>query len=124
MFLLISQKAKLLVTFGPNGAGKSTTTKIMCGILTPTSGDCIINGKIPYKERKDYVKDIGVVFGQRTQLWWDVPPDDSFYLLRDIYKIPKNDFEKTRKTLIDSLNLGDIIHTPTRQLSLRTKNAM
>lgn len=124
IFLLIFKKAKSLVTFGPNGAGKSTTTKIMCGILNPTSGSCIINGKVPYKERKEYVKNIGVVFGQRSQLWWDVPPDDSFYLLRDIYQIPKNDFENTRKMLIDSLNLADFVNVPTRQLSLRSKNAM
>lgn len=104
--------------YGPNGAGKSTTIKIMCGILNPSSGECIINGKVPYKERKEYVKDIGVVFGQRSQLWWDVPPDDSFYLLRDIYKIPKNDFESTRAMLIDALDLSQIIKTPTRQLSL------
>lgn len=114
----------MLVISGPNGAGKSTTTKVMCGILTPTSGDCLINGKVPYKQRKDYVKDIGVVFGQRSQLWWDVPPDDSFYLLRDIYKIPKENFEKTRKMLIESLNLDDILHVPTRQLSLRSTNEM
>ena len=103
---------------GPNGAGKSTTIKIMCGILVPSSGTCIIDGKVPYKERKDYVKNIGVVFGQRSQLWWDVPPDDSFYLLRDIYKIPKEEFEKTRKKLIEALDLEQVIHTPTRQLSL------
>ena len=109
---------------GPNGAGKSTTTKIMCGILTPTSGKCIIHGKIPYKERKNYVKDIGVVFGQRSQLWWDVPPDDSFYLLKDIYQISKTNFEKTRKMLVETLSLEEILHTPTRQLSLRSKNAM
>ncbi len=90
----------------------------MCGILTSTSGNCIINGKVPYKERKDYVKDIGVVFGQRSQLWWDVPPDDSFYLLRDIYKIPNEEFEETRQMLIEALDLSQIIHTPTRQLSL------
>ncbi len=90
----------------------------MCGILVPTSGELLINGYVPYKERKAYVKDIGVVFGQRSQLWWDVPPDDSFYLLKDIYKIPKNDFESTRKMLIDSLELGQFIQTPTRQLSL------
>lgn len=105
-------------TYGPNGAGKSTTTKIMCGILNPTSGECIINGKVPYKQRKDYVKDIGVVFGQRSQLWWDVPPDDSFYLLRDIYKIPKSNFEETREMLIEKLNIGEIVNVPTRQLSL------
>lgn len=77
---------------GPNGAGKSTTIKIMCGILTPTSGECVINGMIPWKDRANYVKDIGVVFGQRSQLWWDVPVIDSFYLLKDIYKIPDDVF--------------------------------
>lgn len=111
-------KARLLGTYGPNGAGKSTTTKIMCGILTPTSGECVINGLVPYKQRKEYVQDIGVVFGQRSQLWWDVPPDDSFYLLKDIYKIPKEKFDKTREMLVDSLNIGGIINVPTRQLSL------
>ena len=121
---MIYQKEKLLVTFGPNGAGKSTTTKIMCGILTPTSGKCIVNGKVPYKERKNYVKDIGVVFGQRSQLWWDVPPEDSFYLLKDIYKISKEKFEKTRNMLVDALNIEDIVHVPTRQLSLRSEDAM
>ena len=72
---------------GPNGAGKSTTIKIMCGILTPESGECRINGLIPYKQRQDYVKDIGVVFGNRSALWWDVPVEDSFELLREIYNI-------------------------------------
>jgi len=81
-------------------------------------GKCIINNKVPYKERSEYVKNIGVVFGQRSQLWWDVPPDDSFYLLRDIYKIPKDEFEVTRKMLIDALDLSQVIKIPTRQLSL------
>ncbi len=90
----------------------------MCGILNPTSGNCVIDNKVPYKERKSYVKNIGVVFGQRSQLWWDVPPDDSFYLLRDIYNIPKCDFEKNRKMLIEALDLGNFINVPTRQLSL------
>ncbi len=81
-------------------------------------GECVIDGKVPYKERTEYVKNIGVVFGQRSQLWWDVPPDDSFYLLRDIYKIPKKEFLSTRKTLIKALNLNSIIKIPTRQLSL------
>ena len=87
-------------------------------------GKCVIDGKVPYKERTEYVKNIGVVFGQRSQLWWDVPPDDSFYLLRDIYKIPKDEFESTRKMLIDALDLSQVIKTPTRQLSLRSENAM
>jgi len=90
----------------------------MCGILTPTSGKCVIDGKIPYKNRTEYVKNIGVVFGQRSQLWWDVPPDDSFYLLRDIYKIPKDEFESTRAMLIKALDLSHVIKIPTRQLSL------
>ena len=81
-------------------------------------GSCVINGKVPYKERTEYVKNIGVVFGQRSQLWWDVPPDDSFYLLRDIYKIPKDEFESTRTMLIKALDLSSVIKVPTRQLSL------
>lgn len=90
----------------------------MCGILNPTSGKCIIDNKVPYKDRKEYVKNIGVVFGQRSQLWWDVPPDDSFYLLRDIYKVPNKEFEDTREMLIEALDLSQIIKIPTRQLSL------
>ena len=82
---------------GPNGAGKSTTIKIMSGILTPTSGTCKINGLVPWKNRREFVKNIGVVFGQRSQLWWDVPVIDSFELLRDIYKIPKDEFDQTFK---------------------------
>lgn len=72
---------------GPNGAGKSTTIKIMSGILSPTSGNCLISGLVPWKDRKKYVKNIGVVFGQRSQLWWDVPIIDSFELLKDIIVI-------------------------------------
>lgn len=103
---------------GPNGAGKSTTIKIMCGILTPDSGECIINGMVPYKERKKYVKDIGVVFGNRTGLWWDVPVDDSFELIKSIYKIPEENYKRQKEMLVEMLNIGEIIKTPTRQLSL------
>ncbi len=81
-------------------------------------GKCVIDGKVPYKERASYVKNIGVVFGQRSQLWWDVPPNDSFYLLRGIYKIPKDEFESTKSTLIEALDLKSVIKIPTRQLSL------
>ena len=73
---------------GPNGAGKSSTIKIMSGILPPDSGECLINGRIPWKDRIAHVREIGVVFGQRSQLWWDVPVIDSFELIRDIYKVP------------------------------------
>lgn len=103
---------------GPNGAGKSTTIKIMCGILTPDSGNCTINGLVPYKDRRKYVKDIGVVFGNRSALWWDVPVEDSFELLKEIYNIPDSEYLKQKKMLTQMLNIEQIIKTPTRQLSL------
>lgn len=103
---------------GPNGAGKSSTIKILSGILNPDSGTCLINGRVPFQERKAHVKEIGVVFGQRSQLWWDVPVIDSFELLKDIYKIPQNDYRNMKEELIFLLNLEDIIKTPARQLSL------
>ncbi|MBE1445216.1 ATP-binding cassette domain-containing protein [Paenibacillus sp. OAS669] len=103
---------------GPNGAGKSTTIKVMSGILVPDRGTCTIKGYTPWLERVPYVKHIGVVFGQRSQLWWDVPVMDSFELLRDIYKVPLPEYKRTLSLLIDSLDLGDIIYTPVRQLSL------
>ncbi|MBO5394459.1 MAG: ABC transporter ATP-binding protein [Clostridia bacterium] len=106
---------------GPNGAGKSTTIKIMCGILTPSSGDCKINGFTPWKDREKYVKDIGVVFGQRSQLWWDVPVIDSFHLLKDIYKLPKEEFETQLNLLVEKLDLKPLLHVPLRQLSLGQK---
>jgi ABC-2 type transport system ATP-binding protein len=103
---------------GPNGAGKSSTIKIMSGILTPDSGECVINGRTPWKERIDHVKDIGVVFGQRSQLWWDVPVVDSFELLKDIYKVNEVSFRKNLNELIELLDISEIIRTPARQLSL------
>lgn len=106
---------------GPNGAGKSTTIKIMSGILTPTSGSCRINGMIPWKNRREFVKKIGVVFGQKSQLWWDVPVIDSFYLLKDIYKIPNDEFDETLKLLDSVLNLKELLGRPLRQLSLGQK---
>lgn len=103
---------------GPNGAGKSTTIKIMCGVLTPDSGTCTINGRIPYRERIPHVREIGVVFGQRSQLWWDVPVADSFELIRDIYKVKEDRYRKNLDDLTELLNLGDILQTPVRNLSL------
>ncbi|MEY8356039.1 ATP-binding cassette domain-containing protein [Lachnospiraceae bacterium 54-53] len=103
---------------GPNGAGKSSTIKILSGILTPDNGTCLINGRIPWKERKRHVKDIGVVFGQRSQLWWDVPVIDSFELLRDIYEIPKHQYSRTLSELTGLLSLEELLRTPARQLSL------
>lgn len=103
---------------GPNGAGKSTTIKVMSGILNPDSGTCKINGITPWQSRVDHVKNIGVVFGQRSQLWWDVPVIDSYLLLKDIYDIPQNEYEETLDLLTTHLNIGDLLTTPTRQLSL------
>lgn len=103
---------------GPNGAGKSSTIKILSGILTPDSGVCTVGGRTPWKERRAHVKEIGVVFGQRSQLWWDVPVIDSFELLKEIYSIPDSVYSKNLSELTKTLDLPKIIKTPARQLSL------
>lgn len=103
---------------GPNGAGKSTTIKILSGILTPDSGECTVDGRIPWKNRIAHVSQIGVVFGQRSQLWWDVPVIDSFELLKDIYSIPESTYKSNKDELTELLDLSEIIRTPVRQLSL------
>ncbi|HIR61225.1 MAG TPA: ABC transporter ATP-binding protein [Candidatus Faecivivens stercoravium] len=103
---------------GPNGAGKSTTIKVMTGVLTPDNGICRIDGRTPWKERKAHVARIGVVFGQRSQLWWDLPVNDSFDLIRDIYRVPEDRYRKNVRELSEMLSLGEILRTPARQLSL------
>ena len=103
---------------GPNGAGKSSTIKIMSGILTPDSGTCFINGRVPWRDRTAHVQEIGVVFGQRSQLWWDVPVADSFDLLRDIYRVDGSAYRRTLGRLTELLDLGELLRTPARQLSL------
>lgn len=103
---------------GPNGAGKSSTVKIMSGILTPDSGRCEIDGLTPWKNRVEHVRNIGVVFGQRSQLWWDVPVADSFSLLKDIYKIENAAFHRNLDELCEILGIGEIMQIPARQLSL------
>ena len=112
------EKGEIVGYIGPNGAGKSTTIKILSGILNPDSGSCKIAGMTPWKERVKYVKKIGVVFGQKSQLWWDIPAEDTFDLLRDIYESPEEEYRTTKKDLIEKLNLQDIINIPVRQLSL------
>ncbi len=103
---------------GPNGAGKSSTIKVLSGILVPDSGQCLVNGRIPWKQRRQHVAEIGVVFGQRSQLWWDVPVTDSFSLLKDIYRVEDNRYHRNVEELTELLDLGDLLRTPARQLSL------
>lgn len=112
------EQGELLGYIGPNGAGKSTTVKILSGIMTPDGGEVTVGGRIPWKDRKNHVRRIGVVFGQRSQLWWDVPVQDSFELLKDIYRIPDKDYRERLKELSDALQIGEFIKTPLRQLSL------
>lgn len=111
-------EGELVGYIGPNGAGKSTTVKVMSGILVPDSGKCEIMGLVPWKHRIAHVKKIGVVFGQRTQLWWDVPVIDTFELLKDIYRIPDKSYTKIKDELVERLNLQALLDTPVRQLSL------
>lgn len=106
---------------GSNGAGKSTTIKMMTGILVPTSGTCLVNGVVPYKDRKKNTQKIGVVFGQRSQLCWDLPLRESFLLLKDIYGLKKNDYIERMEFLMELLDLKDFIDTPVRLLSLGQK---
>lgn len=103
---------------GPNGAGKSSTIKILSGILTPDSGTVLVDGRVPCKSRIDHVREIGVVFGQRSQLWWDVPVIDSFELLKDIYSIPEPQYRQSLEELTELLNLAELLRSPARQLSL------
>ncbi len=112
------EEGEIVGYIGPNGAGKSTTIKILSGILVPDSGECLIDNMTPWKDRVKYVKKIGVVFGQRSQLWWDIPAEDTFDLLKDIYEIPEEEYQTTKEDLVNRLNLQDIINIPVRQLSL------
>jgi ABC-2 type transport system ATP-binding protein len=112
------ERGELVGYIGPNGAGKSTTVKILSGILVPDSGRVSVMDKTPWKDRIEYVRRIGVVFGQRTQLWWDLPVIESFDLLRDIYAVPADQYRKSRDELIGMLDLNDLLDTTVRQLSL------
>ncbi len=112
------KEGEMVGYIGPNGAGKSSTIKILSGILTPDSGTCLVNGRVPWKDRKEYVRQIGVVFGQRSQLWWDIPVMDSFELLQAIYSIPVAKYRNKLDELTQLLHLEELLKTPTRQLSL------
>lgn len=112
------KKGEIVGYIGPNGAGKSTTIKMLSGILKPDEGIINIMGMDPTVDRIKYVREIGVVFGQKSQLWWDIPAEDSFDLLKDIYKIPDDEYEKNKQELVKILHLEEIIKSPVRQLSL------
>jgi len=111
-------RGEMVGYIGANGAGKSTTIKMLTGILTPTSGDVVGNGYVPWRDRTRYVATIGVVFGQRTQLWWDIAVVESFRLLKEIYGLSEADYRE-RMALFDKvLGLGAYLHQPVRKLSL------
>ena len=112
------ERGEMVGYIGPNGAGKSTTVKMLSGILTPDAGQVTVGGRIPWKERREHVRHIGVVFGQRSQLWWDVPVQDSLDLLKDIYRSPEEDYRKRVKELTEALEMETLLRTPLRQLSL------
>ena len=112
------EKGEIVGYIGPNGAGKSTTIKMLSGILLPTAGYIRVNGLDPFKDRKKYVSNIGVVFGQRSQLAWDIPAEDTFDLLRDIYKLDEKVYQKNKNELVNLLNIQEIIKKPVRSLSL------
>ena len=112
------ERGELLGFIGPNGAGKSTTIKILSGILEPSGGRCEVDGLTPWRDRIRHVARIGVVFGQRTQLWWDLPVIEGFDLLAGIYRVPADRYRKTRDELIGLLRLERLLDQPVRQLSL------
>ncbi len=111
-------EGEILGFIGPNGAGKSTVIKMLTGILTPTSGSCTINGKNPTENRRNYVREIGVVFGQRTQLWWDLPLRETYSVLKEIYEVPDDSYKKRMAFLNEVLDLDSFISSPVRTLSL------
>jgi ABC-2 type transport system ATP-binding protein len=112
------ERGEMVGYIGPNGAGKSTSIKMLTGILVPTSGETRVNGFVPYRQRRQYVKTIGVVFGQRTQLWWDIAVIESFKLLRRIYDVSERDFDARMDRFNEILGIRDYLHTPVRKLSL------
>jgi ABC-2 type transport system ATP-binding protein len=112
------QSGELVGYLGPNGAGKSTTIKMLTGLLVPTGGEIIVDGFVPWRDRQRYVAHIGVVFGQRTTLWWDLPVIESFDLLKSIYRIPHAQYIENFKKFRQILELDPFLDTPVRSLSL------
>ncbi len=112
------KQGEMVGYIGENGAGKSTSIKMLTGILTPTSGQVLVNGMNPHKEREQFVGSIGVVFGQRSQLWWDIAVQESFRLLKKVYKVSDKDYNEHMEHVIDTLDIGPLLDKPVRKLSL------
>lgn len=112
------QHGEIVGYLGPNGAGKSTTIKMMTGILEPTSGEILVNGNIPYKDRTKNAQEIGVVFGQRSQLWWSLPLIESFKILKDIYRVSNEDYNNMLELYSKLVDIEPLLHKPVRQMSL------
>jgi ABC-2 type transport system ATP-binding protein len=112
------KQGEMVGYIGENGAGKSTTIKMLTGILTPTSGKVLVNGMNPHKEREAFVRTIGVVFGQRSQLWWDIAVQESFRLLKKVYRVSDQDYKEHMEHVIETLDIGPLLDKPVRKLSL------
>ena len=112
------EQGEIIGYLGPNGAGKSTTIKMMTGVLEPTSGEILVDGHIPYQNRTKYAQEIGVVFGQRSQLWWALPLVESFKLLKDIYQVSDADYESMLNLYQSLVDIEPLLHKPVRQMSL------
>ncbi len=112
------KQGEIVGYLGPNGAGKSTTIKMMTGVLEPTSGTVLVNGLVPYKDRTKNCENIGVVFGQRSQLWWALPLIESFKLLKDIYMVPQKDYDDMIELYRSLVDIEPILHKTVRQMSL------
>lgn len=115
---LTIESGEMLAFLGPNGAGKSTTIKMLSGILHPTSGEASVLGLVPWKHRNKLAYQIGTVFGQKSQLWYHLPPSDTFDLMARIYEIPKQDYRRRRDELVERFDLAPYMETPVRKLSL------
>ncbi|MCD8503209.1 MAG: ATP-binding cassette domain-containing protein [Bacillaceae bacterium] len=112
------KQGEMVGYIGENGAGKSTTIKMLTGILTPTSGSVTVNGMDPHKQREEFVRTIGVVFGQRSQLWWDIAVQESFRLLKKVYRVPDKQYKEHMGYVIETLEITDLLDKPVRKLSL------
>ncbi|MGM0904466.1 MAG: ABC transporter ATP-binding protein [Bacillota bacterium] len=115
---LTIKQGEMVGYIGENGAGKSTTIKMLTGILTPTSGSIVVNGMNPHKQREEFVRTIGVVFGQRSQLWWDIAVQESFRLLKKVYRVSDEDYNQHMGHVIETLEIGPLLDKPVRKLSL------